>query len=54
LDFHTISLLGEDALVEKHYISKRSLRQKGILAFLAQDVDQLSNIWASPVVTKTG
>ena len=28
---------GDDALVEKHYVSKRSRRQKGILAFLAQD-----------------
>ena len=37
LDFHTIPFHGEDALIEKHYISKRSRRQKGILAFLAQD-----------------
>jgi transposase len=39
LDFHTIPFHGEDALVEKHYISKRSRRQKGILAFLAQDAN---------------
>src|SRR5262249_46066906 len=31
LDFHTIPFHGEDALVEKHYISKRSRSQKGIL-----------------------
>jgi len=37
LDFHTIPFHGEDALVEKHYVSKRSRRQKGILAFVAQD-----------------
>ena len=37
LDFHTIPFHGEDALVEKHYVSQRSRRQKGILAFLAQD-----------------
>jgi hypothetical protein len=37
LDFHTIPFHGEDALMEKHYVSKRSRRQKGILAFLAQD-----------------
>ena len=36
LDFHTIPFHGEDALVEKHYVSKRSRRQKGILAFLAR------------------
>lgn len=37
LDFHTIPFHGDDALLEKHYVSKRSRRQKGILAFLAQD-----------------
>ena len=37
LDFHTIPFHGADALVEKHYVSKRSRRQKGLLAFLAQD-----------------
>ena len=40
LDFHTIPFHGEDALVEKHYVSKRSRRQKGMLAFLAQDGEQ--------------
>jgi hypothetical protein len=40
LDFHTIPFHGEDALLQKHYVSKRSRRQKGILAFLAQDADQ--------------
>jgi hypothetical protein len=40
LDFHTIPFHGDDALVEKHYVSKRSRRQKGILAFLAQDGEQ--------------
>jgi len=39
LDFHTIPFYGEDALIEKHYVSKRSRRQKGILAFLVQDAD---------------
>jgi hypothetical protein len=37
LDFHTIPFHGQDALLEKHYVSKRSRRQKGVLAFLAQD-----------------
>ena len=39
LDFHTIPFHGEDALLEKHYVSKRSRRQKGLLAFLAEDAD---------------
>ena len=38
-DFHTIPFHGENALVEKHYVSKRSRRQKGVLAFLAQDAE---------------
>ncbi len=37
LDFHTIPFHGEEALVEKHYVSKRSRRQKGVLAFLVRD-----------------
>lgn len=40
LDFHTIPFHGEDPLLEKHYVSKRSRRQKGFLVFLAQDGDQ--------------
>lgn len=40
LDFHTIPFHGEDALIEKHYVSKRSRRQKGVLAFLAQDAER--------------
>lgn len=37
LDFHTIPFHGEEALLEKHYVSKRSRRQKGLLAFIAQE-----------------
>lgn len=37
LDFHAIPFHGEDALLEKHYVSKRSRRQKGLLAFIAQE-----------------
>jgi hypothetical protein len=39
LDFHTIPFHGEDALLEKHYVSKRSRRQKGLLAFLVHDAE---------------
>jgi len=37
LDFHTIPFHGENALVEKHYVSKRSRRQKGVLSFVVND-----------------
>jgi hypothetical protein len=39
LDFHTIPFHGEDALLQKHYVSRRSRRQKGVLAFVVQDAD---------------
>lgn len=37
LDFHTIPSYGDDPLLQKHYLSRRSRRQKGILAFVAND-----------------
>lgn len=37
LDFHSISYFGEDPVVEKHYVPRRSQRRKAVLAFLAQD-----------------
>jgi transposase len=52
LDFHTIPFHGEDALIEKHYVSKRSRRQKGILAFLAQDADARVFCYAHAEVRK--
>jgi hypothetical protein len=52
LDFHTIPFHGEDALLEKHYVSKRSRRQKGILAFLAQDAQQQMFCYANADLRK--
>jgi transposase len=37
LDFHSVPYYGDDPVVEKHYVSMRSRRQKSILTFLAQD-----------------
>ncbi len=53
LDFHTIPFHGEDALVEKHYVSKRSRRQKGMLAFLAQDADRRVFCYANAQLRKS-
>ena len=39
LDFHTVPYHGDEALVEKHYISKRSRAQKGILTLVVRDAD---------------
>jgi Transposase DDE domain len=52
LDFHTIPFHGEDALVEKHYVSKRSRRQKGILAFVAQDAENRVFCYANGQIRK--
>lgn len=52
LDFHTIPFHGEDALVEKHYVSKRSRRQKGLLAFLAQDAETRVFCYANSQIPK--
>jgi hypothetical protein len=52
LDFHTIPFHGEDALIEKHYVSKRSRRQKGVLAFLVQDADTRVFCYADGQVCK--
>jgi hypothetical protein len=52
LDFHTIPYHGDDALVEKHYVSKRSRRQKGVLAFLAQDDDHRVFCYANSALRK--
>ena len=39
LDCHTLPFHGDDDVVEKHSVSKRSRRQKGMRAFLAQDAE---------------
>jgi hypothetical protein len=52
VDFHTIPFHGEDALLQKHYISKRSRRQKGVLAFLAQDAGKRVFCYANAALRK--
>lgn len=47
LDFHAIPYHGDEALLEKHYVSKRSRRQKAVLCFLARDAEQRTFAWAS-------
>ena len=52
LDFHTIPFHGEQALLQKHYVSKRSRRQKGVLAFLASDAEARVFRYANSQVRK--
>jgi hypothetical protein len=40
LDFHTVPANSEKEPLQKHYISKRSRSQKGVLVFLARDAEQ--------------
>ena len=52
LYFHTIPYHGDEALIEKHYVSKRSRRQRGVLAFLARDADARVFAYANAWVRK--
>lgn len=52
LDYHTIPFHGDDPLLQKHYVSKRSRSQKGILAFLAQDGERRFFCYANTDVRK--
>ena len=52
LDFHSIPFHGEDALMEKHYISKRSRSQKGVLSFLALDGEKHKFCYANSQIRK--
>jgi hypothetical protein len=40
VDFHTIAANSAQEPLEKHYVSRRSRRQKGILVFVARDAEQ--------------
>jgi hypothetical protein len=40
LDFHTVAANTEKEPLDKHYVSRRSRSQKGVLVFLARDAEQ--------------
>ena len=54
LDFHTIPYHGDHALIERHYVSKRSRKQRGVLAFLARDAEARLFCYANAAVRKGG
>lgn len=39
LDFHTVPFFGDDEFVERHYLPRRSHRDKSVLTFIAQEAD---------------
>ena len=52
LDFHTIPYHGDDALYQKHYVSKRSRQQKGLLALVVHDAKARAFCYADASVRK--
>ena len=52
LDFHTIPYHGHQALLQKHFVSKRSRRQRGILTMLARDAEAHVFCYADSTIRK--
>lgn len=52
LDFHSVPADSAGEPLEKHYVSARSRRQKGILVFLARDAEQRLLRYANAAVAK--
>ena len=52
LDFHTIAYHSDDALAQKHCVSKRSHQQKGLLALVARDAEARAFCYADATVRK--
>jgi transposase len=51
LDFHAIMSYGEDTLLDKHYVPRRSQRTRSVLTFIAQDGQQHTIIYANAELT---
>jgi transposase len=51
LDFHTIMSYGEDTVLDKHYVPRRSQRTRSVLTFIAQDGDERTIIYANAELT---
>jgi hypothetical protein len=52
LDFHSVPANSAEEPLEKHYVSKRSRSQKGILVFLARDADERVLCYANGAIEK--
>lgn len=51
-DFHAIRHHGEQAVLEKHYIPRRSQRTRAVLTFFAQDHATADMVYANADITK--
>jgi hypothetical protein len=52
LDFHTIAANSAEEPLERHYVSRRSRRVRGILSFVARDAKQRMLCYANAGLTK--
>jgi len=51
LDFHAIMSYGEDTILEKHYVPRRSQRTRSVLTFIAQDAQERTIVYANSELT---
>jgi hypothetical protein len=51
-DFHAIRHHGDDAVLEKHYVPRRSQRTRAVLTFFAQDHASTEMVYANADLTK--
>jgi transposase len=51
LDFHAIMSYGEDTILDKHYVPRRSQRTRSVLTFIAQDGQEHTIIYANAELT---
>jgi hypothetical protein len=51
-DFHAIRHHGEQAVLEKHYVPRRSQRSRVVLTFFAQDHATAEMVYANADITK--
>ncbi len=52
LDFHAVPFFGEDDFVERHYLPRRSHRDKAVLTFIAQEADSDVLVYANADLRK--
>ena len=51
LDFHVIMSYGEETILDKHYVPRRSQRTRSVLTFIAQDGQEHTIIYANAELT---
>ncbi|MFZ0191055.1 MAG: hypothetical protein WAL72_29395 [Streptosporangiaceae bacterium] len=52
LDFHAVMHWGQDPVLEKHYVPKRSQRARSVLTFFAQDTGNCNLVYANADISK--